>query len=89
MEHIIEYIVEEALVMIPVLIFIGWMIKQTEQIRDYLIPYILLVIGVGFTPWLIGGFTPDNIVQGALVTAASVLAHQLYKQGKRIKGDDN
>lgn len=71
--------------MIPVLIFIGWMIKQTERIENYLIPYILLFIGVGFTPWLIGGFTPDNIVQGALVTAASVMAHQLYKQGKEIK----
>lgn len=85
---LIDFIVEEALVMIPVLLILGWVIKQTEKITNNWIPAILLVAGVGFTPLLLGGYAAENIVQGALVTGGAVLIHQLYKQGKEIKKEN-
>jgi len=46
-----------------------------------LIPYALLVIGIGFTIALIG-LSPDSILQGVLVAGAAVFGNQLFKQYK-------
>ena len=85
MEQLLAFILEEALVMIPVLLIFGWVIKQTNKVSNNYIPVILLVLGVGFTPLLLGGFTPHNVVQGVLVTGGAVLTHQLYKQTQEVK----
>lgn len=82
MKELLKFIVEEALVMIPVLLIFGWVIKNAEIIANKYIPLILLSIGVSFTPLLLGGFEPQNIIQGVLVTGGAVLTHQLYKQSK-------
>ncbi len=89
MENLLNLIVEEALVMIPVLLFLGWVIKRTESIVDNWIPLILWIIGTAFTPLLLGGFTSENIVQGTLVTAGAVFANQLYKQANEIQEEPN
>lgn len=81
MEILKEYIIEQALVIIPVLIFIGWVLKNTPSVKDWLIPYILLPIGVVFGLFLVG-FNVDGVIQGVLVTAGAVLGHQLYVQAK-------
>lgn len=80
---ILQYVAQEGLVMIPVLFIIGKFIKETDVFADKWIPLILLTIGIGFTPLLLGGFTPDTIVQGVLVTGATVLGDQLVKQSKK------
>lgn len=85
MEQLLAFILEEALVMIPVLLIFGWVIKQTGRVLNNYIPVILLFIGIGFTPLLLGGFTPHNVVQGVLVTGGAVLTHQLYKQTQEVK----
>lgn len=85
MDQLLKLIVEDALVMIPVLLILGWVIKQTEKVVFNYIPFILLSVGITFTPFLLGGFTPHNIVQGALVTGGAIMIHQFYKQGKEIK----
>ena len=76
-----EYIVEQALIVIPVLLILGKIIKGTPNIKDWLIPYILLVLGVIFTVALTG-FNVDSIIQGVLVSGAAVFGNQLYKQAK-------
>ena len=79
---ILEYIVQEGLVMIPVLYILGEIIRRTDVLENKWIPPILLVVSLGFTPLLLGQFTPDNIVQAVLVAGATVFADQLYKQVK-------
>ena len=76
-----EYIVEQALIVIPVLLILGTFIKGTPNIKDWLIPYILLALGVVFTVALTG-FNVDSIIQGVLVSGAAVFGNQLYKQAK-------
>lgn len=76
-----EYLVQEALIVIPVLLIIGAMIKGTPNVKDWLIPYILLGTGIVFTVGLIG-FNIDAILQGVLVSGAAVFTHELYKQAK-------
>lgn len=82
---IISYIIEEGLIMIPVLYIIGEIIKFTGVLNNKWIPLTLLVFSILFTPLLLGGFTPDNIVQAVLVTGVTVLGDQLIKQTGKVR----
>ena len=82
---IINFIIEEGLIMIPVLYIIGEIIKFTGVLNNKWIPLTLLVFSLLFTPLLLGGFTPDNIVQAILVTGATVLGDQLIKQSGKVR----
>lgn len=80
--EILSYIVTEALVLIPVLIIIGQILKNIQAIPDKWIPVILLPLGfVG--AMALGGWTVDSAIQGILVTGAAVYGNQLVKQIKK------
>ncbi len=78
--EILDFIVEESLIMIPVLYIIAEVIKSIEIIDFKYIPLILLVISVAFTPLTLGGYCAENIVQAILVAGATVFSNQMYKQ---------
>lgn len=82
---ILKYVVQEGLVMIPVLYIIGEIMKGTELLSNKWIPSALLVISIGFTPLLLGAYTADNIVQAVLVAGVTVFGNELIKQSS--KGD--
>lgn len=82
---ILNYIVQEGLVMIPVLFIIGEIVKGTELLGNKWIPLALLVISIGFTPLVLGAYTADNIVQAVLVAGVTVFGNELIKQSS--KGD--
>ena len=76
---LIQYVTENALVLIPVLYVIGSILKGTEKIKDKYIPIILLPMGVALAI-AIGGVSVDAVIQGVLVTGATVYGNQLIKQ---------
>lgn len=76
-----EFLIDEALIVIPVLIILGKFIKETDVIKDKFIPLILLPIGIVFAVLLIG-VDVYGVLQGVLVTGAAVFGHQLIKQTK-------
>lgn len=76
----LSYITENALILIPVLNIIGMMLKGIEKIEDKYIPLILLPIGVGLSMGIMGSISAASVIQGILVTGASVYAHQIVKQ---------
>lgn len=82
--EIIQYITEEALVLMPVLYIIGLLLKNTPKVADWTIPWVLLALGV-VGGILITGESLDGAVQGVLVAGASVLTHQLVKQSAERK----
>lgn len=57
------YITENALVVIPVLLIIGVMFKDSKRIKDKYIPILLLVVGVLLTIGLRRNMGADTIVQ--------------------------
>ena len=77
-----EYITENALILIPVLYVIGMFLKALEFIKDKYIPCILLVVGIAFSVALIG-LNVNAVIQGILVAGATVLGNQLIKQYKK------
>ena len=76
---IIKYVTENALVLIPVLMIIGTIIKNIQFIPDKFIPLILLPFGVVGTMAL-GEWNVQSAIQGVLVTGAAVYGNQIYKQ---------
>jgi len=78
-----NYITENALILIPVLSIIGMFLKGTQKISNKYIPIILLPIGILLSMGIMHSVSADAIVQGVLVTGASVYAHQLVKQSQK------
>lgn len=79
MDFLNEYLLDEALVIIPVLFIVGRIIKETPSVVDWIIPYVLLIIGVGVSFFMLG-FNIDAFVQGVLVAGAAVFGNELIKQ---------
>lgn len=80
----IEFITENALLLIPVLNIIGMIIKGTEKIPDKYIPLILLGFGILGSVAILG-ISPESVVQGILVTGTAVYGNQVVKQLKKTK----
>ncbi|HCA29955.1 MAG TPA: holin [Ruminococcaceae bacterium] len=78
----LNYIIENALILIPALVIIGQIIKNIEVVPDKFIPLVLLVFGVGGAISLIG-VSVDAVIQGVLVTGAAVYGNQVVKQLKK------
>ena len=78
----LSYITENALILIPVLVVIGQIIKNIQLIDNKWIPLILLPLGVAGAMAL-GGWTVDAAIQGVLVAGAAVYSNQIVKQMKK------
>lgn len=81
--EILDYVLENRLVLIPVLYVIGYIIKNTELIKDKFIPVILLFIGVLLSILMGGDTIVNNCIQGILVAGATVMTNQIVKQSKK------
>lgn len=74
-----DYLLQDGLIIIPVLYIIGEMIKGIEKIKDKYIPLILMVFGIGFSVAIMGA-NVDSVIQGILLTGTTVYGNQIYKQ---------
>jgi hypothetical protein len=75
----VKFITENALILVPALYVLGLILKGTEKIADKYIPVILLPIGI-LGSVALAGLTVQAVIQGILVTGASVYTNQLIKQ---------
>ena len=77
--NLMDYIMEQALILVPALYILGMMLKNTEKIKDWTIPWILLACGIGSCIAIMGA-NIQSILQGIMVTGVSVFGNQLVKQ---------
>ena len=80
--EILSYITENALILVPVLLIIGAIIKGVEVIPNKFIPLLLLPFGI-VGAMALGGWTIDSAIQGVLVAGAAVYGDQIVKQLKK------
>jgi len=80
--EIFDFLVQEAIIIVPALWIVGTFLKSTPNISDWTIPWILLLFGVTGSMALLGP-GPESFVQGILVTGVAVLGHQLKIQTER------
>ncbi|RXI98186.1 hypothetical protein DS745_17760 [Anaerobacillus alkaliphilus] len=64
---------------VPALMIIGYALKRTPQVADWLIIWILLLIGI-VASGLTLGFTVSGIANGIIAAGAAITSHQAYKQ---------
>lgn len=76
--NLYDYIIENAVILIPALIVLGQIIKVTP-IPNKWIPLILLPFGIVGTMAIVG-WTVEGAIQGVLVTGSAVYGNQIYKQ---------
>jgi len=79
-----NFIMENALVLIPALYVIGAILKKTEYVADKYIPVILLPLGIVGAVALMG-FSAESVIQGILVTGTTVLTNQVVKQSSKVE----
>lgn len=71
---------EPGMLYIPaVLIFLGWLMKQSEIIPDRCIPLLITAAGIGFGLAIVGA-NAGGVIQGIGAAGVAVLAHQTWKQ---------
>lgn len=90
-----NFIVKQALILVPALYVLGMILKGWKLIPDNFIPTILLIFGIAGALAIMGikvSSTPEEItravVQGVLVTGAAVYTNQLIKQYRKTITDD-
>ncbi len=76
---LMKYVSENMVIMIPVIYILGIMLKNLEFIQDKYIPFLLLVISVGFC-LLLNGINIQSVIQAILVTGVAVYTNQIIKQ---------
>ncbi len=74
-----NYLAENMLILTPVLYILGNFLKQTPHVKDWFIPWMLLIISVVFA-LMLGGCNIQSFIQGVVATGVTVLANQLVKQ---------
>lgn len=96
-ELVKEFIKPEILILVPVLYFIGFMIKNTLLIKDKFIPLILGITGIVLSViWVLATTDINNtkdvymavftaITQGVLCSGASVYVNQIVKQSQKVE----
>jgi len=77
-----QYITQNALILIPVLYIIGMIVKNTEKVDDKYIPLVLLIAGIAGAVGIMG-INGNAVVQGVLVTGATVYTNQVIKQSTK------
>lgn len=79
---VVSYIVENKLILIPVLYIMNYIIKKKGIIPEKFLPLVLLGVGIIISVLMGGDTIINNIVQGILVTGATVLTDQIIVQTK-------
>ncbi|PBE18359.1 phage holin family protein [Clostridioides difficile] len=81
MDNLISFIPEQLLILAAALSIIGKGCKKYKQLDNKYIPIILLVLGIGFSIWMLG-FSPNAVLQGIICWGISIGINQTYKQLK-------
>ena len=80
--ELLNYISDNALVLIPVIYIVGMFLKGLEGGSDKYIPFVLMFVSIAFSVAMLG-LNVDSIIQGILISGATVLSNQLIKQSKK------
>lgn len=79
MENLISFVPEQLLILVAALYVVGVFLKKTPKIQDWTIPWVLLVLGVGFSVAIVG-VNATSILQGIICSFGAIGTNQIVKQ---------
>lgn len=94
-QYLLKFILENYLILVPALLFLGFIMKKSAKVKDTSIPWMLCLVGIffallitlataNFSNWQLAvGELTKGILQGILVTGFAVLISQLYIQKRK------
>lgn len=77
---LIKFVPEQLMILVAGIFIIGIFLKKTPKIKDWLIPWILIVLGVIGSITLNKDISATSVIQGVICVGAAVLTNQLVKQ---------
>ncbi|ENZ9534609.1 TPA: phage holin family protein [Clostridioides difficile] len=81
MDNLISFIPEQLLILVAALYVLGVGFKKYKQLDNKYIPVVLLILGIGFSIWMLG-LNPVAVLQGVICWGISIGINQTYKQFK-------
>jgi hypothetical protein len=66
---------------------LGFILKQTPFVPNWSIIYLVTAFSISFAIWD-KGFRPESILQGILCGAFAIYGHQLIKQARQAREED-
>ncbi|WLR52803.1 phage holin family protein [Bacillus tianshenii] len=72
----------QLVIVVPALMIIGYALKMTPFVKDWMIIWILLGCGVAASGLRLG-FDVNGISNGIIAAGAAITTHQLFKQSIR------
>lgn len=79
MENLIKFVPEQLLILVAALYVVGIFLKKTPKVTDWIIPWVLLVLGVGFSISVMG-INATSILQGVICSFGAIATNQILKQ---------
>ena len=79
MENLIKFVPEQLLILVAALYVVGMFLKKTPKVQDWIIPWILLVLGVAFSISIMG-INATSILQGIICSFGAIATNQFIKQ---------
>ncbi len=70
---------QQLTIVVPALMIIGYALKRTPKVPDWLIVWILLIIGALASVFTLG-FTVNGISNGIIAAGVAITTNQAYKQ---------
>ncbi|MGG1662868.1 phage holin family protein [Brevibacillus sp. NRS-1366] len=83
-----QYMADKALIIVVVLLVLGYFLKRTPRVQDWMIPWSLTLAGVVLACGILQAFTVESVVQGILAAGIASLTHQIWKQTTEKRKDD-
>lgn len=76
----LQWLNEEVRILVPVLWFLSGVIRGTPKIPSWFIPYLVILISIGFSWFLLDSPNVDRIIQGVIISAIVLTGNALAKR---------
>lgn len=73
---------DELVFIVPALWCIGFWLKSTPNIKDWIIPYLLCALSIAGAILTVG-FSVEAVANGVIAVGLAVFGNQLIKQSKK------
>lgn len=79
---IFELIDPSLIIVLAVCWVLGYILKQTPRVPNWTIIYVVTIVSIVLTIWILG-WGPESLIQGVLTGAVAIYGNQFVKQGSK------
>lgn len=77
-------VMDELVFIVPALWCVGYWLKSTPNVKDWIIPYLLCLLSIAGSIMTVG-FSVEAVANGVIAVGLAVFGNQLVKQAKNVE----